>query len=147
MTPKKMCGASQIPSKSEPLKSQAGVRLFSQIKGNSLKLFQGRFRLDMREKFFMEGVVQPWNRLHRAAVRSPSLDVFKTHVDVPGFPGNLVNLAGPSRPPEAAPQPSTAPCMSPRLAELPDFPSSSLHQQTLHYWGNRGSQGAEIPHA
>lgn len=147
MTTKKMCGASQIPSKSEPLKSQAGVRLFSHIKGNNLKLLQGRFRLDMREKFFMEGVVQPWKRLPRPAAGSPSLDVFRTHVDVPGFPGNLVNPASPSRPPEAAPQPSTAPCTSPRLEELPDFPSSSLHQQTLHYWGNRGSQGAEIPHA
>ena len=52
------------------------------------KVEEGRFRLDVRKKFFTVRLVRHWNRLPREAVDAPSVEAFKARLD--GALSNLV---------------------------------------------------------
>ncbi|KFW88633.1 hypothetical protein N305_05000, partial [Manacus vitellinus] len=55
---------------------------------NGFKLKEGRFRLNIRKKFFTVSMVRHWNWLPREAVDAPSLKAFKVRLD--GALSNLV---------------------------------------------------------
>ena len=73
---------------------QEGTQLFlrvdnSSTRGNGFKLKEGRFRLDIRGKFFTMRVVRCWNSCpERLWMPRPSLEVFKARLD--GALGSLV---------------------------------------------------------
>ncbi|KFO61823.1 hypothetical protein N302_06169, partial [Corvus brachyrhynchos] len=48
---------------------------------NGLKLSHGRFRLDIRIRFFTQRVVGHWNRVPGEAVTAPSLTEFKKRLE------------------------------------------------------------------
>ncbi|KAK4815693.1 hypothetical protein QYF61_005506 [Mycteria americana] len=50
-------------------------------KAYGFKLKEGRFRLDIRNNFFMLRVVKHWPRFPREVVDAPSLDTFKARLD------------------------------------------------------------------
>ena len=58
------------------------------MRGNGFKLKEGRFRLDIRKKFFTVKVVRHWNRLFREAVKVSSIEALKARLD--GALSNLV---------------------------------------------------------
>jgi len=63
------------------------ARLFSVVcssrtRGSGHKLEQGKFHTNMRKNIFTVRVTKHWNRLPREAVESPSMEIFKTHLDI-----------------------------------------------------------------
>jgi len=71
----------------EGVYKQEGEQLFTRVyidrtRGNGFKLIQGRFRLDIRKKFFTQRVGTHRSRLCREAVDAPSLETFKARMDV-----------------------------------------------------------------
>jgi len=70
-----------------------GENIFSRACGdrtrsNGFKLSGGRFRVDIRKKFFTMSVVKYWHRLPREVVEAPSPEMFKGKLD--GALSNLV---------------------------------------------------------
>jgi len=51
-------------------------------RGNGHKLKQRKFYLNMTKNIFPLRVMEPWPRLPREAVESPSLEIVKTCLDV-----------------------------------------------------------------
>jgi len=52
----------------------------NRTRGNGLKLKEGRFRLDIRKKYFTVRVVRHWNRLPRVMTDAPSLETLKARL-------------------------------------------------------------------
>jgi len=48
---------------------------------NDFKLKEGRFRVDLRKKFFTMRVVKHWNKLPREVVDAQSLEIFQIRLD------------------------------------------------------------------
>ena len=60
----------------------------NRTRGSGLKLEEGRFRLDIRNKLFTVRIVKHWNRMPREVADAPIVEAFKARLD--GALSNLV---------------------------------------------------------
>ena len=69
------------PERALPLSKGEGAAHPAGQGDNGHKLKHRKFQLNMRKNFFPLRVTEPWPRLPREAVESPSLEIFQTHLD------------------------------------------------------------------
>ena len=87
------------PSESKSKCRIYGARLFPVVpsdrtRGNGHKLKPEKFQLNPRKNFFPLRVTEPWPRLPRGAVESPSLEIFQPRLAVVLCPLLGVTLLG-----------------------------------------------------
>jgi len=71
-----------------PMQKENILYYTDRAESTDLKRTEGRFRLDIRTKFFIMRVVRDWNRLLREAVEASFLETFNARLD--GALSNLV---------------------------------------------------------
>ena len=65
---------------------------YDRTRGHSLKLVKKRARLDLRQHFFSERVVNMWNSLDNDTVRASSVNSFKRHLQTFHKDGSFARL-------------------------------------------------------